>query len=91
MATAAVPKTRIGGGSFLIEDRTPDEVFTPEDLSEEQVMIEMREAIGDKFTRIRVADVPATAAETGSPTRISRSRFTISLSTADPSAKSVSF
>ena len=27
------------GGSFLIEDRAPDEVFTPEDLSEEQVMI----------------------------------------------------
>jgi alkylation response protein AidB-like acyl-CoA dehydrogenase len=27
------------GGSFLIEDRVPDEVFTPEDLSEEQVMI----------------------------------------------------
>jgi alkylation response protein AidB-like acyl-CoA dehydrogenase len=27
------------GGSFLIEDRTPDEVFTPEDLSEEQRMI----------------------------------------------------
>jgi alkylation response protein AidB-like acyl-CoA dehydrogenase len=27
------------GGSFLIEDRTPDEVFTPEDFSEEQVMI----------------------------------------------------
>jgi alkylation response protein AidB-like acyl-CoA dehydrogenase len=27
------------GGSFLIEERTPDEVFTPEDFSEEQVMI----------------------------------------------------
>lgn len=27
------------GGSFLIEDRTPDEVFTYEDLSEEQRMI----------------------------------------------------
>ena len=27
------------GGSFLIEDRAPDEVFTPEDLSEEQRMI----------------------------------------------------
>ncbi len=27
------------GGSFLIEDRTPDEVFTPEDLTEEQRMI----------------------------------------------------
>ncbi|MFI5027341.1 MAG: acyl-CoA dehydrogenase family protein, partial [Solirubrobacterales bacterium] len=27
------------GGSFLIEDRAPDEVFTPEDFSEEQRMI----------------------------------------------------
>ncbi|HVR62509.1 MAG TPA: acyl-CoA dehydrogenase family protein [Polyangia bacterium] len=27
------------GGSFLIEDRAPDEVFTPEDLSDEQRMI----------------------------------------------------
>jgi alkylation response protein AidB-like acyl-CoA dehydrogenase len=29
----------IKGGSFLIEDRAPAEVFTPEDLSEEQRMI----------------------------------------------------
>ena len=27
------------GGSFLVEDRTPDEIFTPEDLTEEQRMI----------------------------------------------------
>lgn len=27
------------GGSFLIEDRTPEEVFTPEDFTDEQVMI----------------------------------------------------
>jgi alkylation response protein AidB-like acyl-CoA dehydrogenase len=27
------------GGSFLVEDRAPDEVFTPEDFSEEQRMI----------------------------------------------------
>jgi alkylation response protein AidB-like acyl-CoA dehydrogenase len=35
MATAAarLPKTK--GGAFLIEDRAPDEVFTPEDLTEE--------------------------------------------------------
>jgi alkylation response protein AidB-like acyl-CoA dehydrogenase len=32
-ATKAFPKTT--GGSFLIEDRTPREIFTPEDLSEE--------------------------------------------------------
>ena len=40
MATDAVdPIVAAKGGSFLVEDRTPDEVFTPEDLSEEQVMI----------------------------------------------------
>ena len=40
MATnAADPIVAAKGGSFLIEDRAPDEVFTPEDLSEEQVMI----------------------------------------------------
>jgi alkylation response protein AidB-like acyl-CoA dehydrogenase len=27
------------GGSFLIEDRTPDEIFTPEDFTEEQLLI----------------------------------------------------
>jgi alkylation response protein AidB-like acyl-CoA dehydrogenase len=40
MATEAkVPVVAARGGSFLIEDRTPDEIFTPEDFSEEQVMI----------------------------------------------------
>src|SRR5512136_2432576 len=34
-----VPVVAAKGGSFLIEDRAPNEVFTPEDLSEEQVMI----------------------------------------------------
>jgi alkylation response protein AidB-like acyl-CoA dehydrogenase len=27
------------GGSFLVEDRTPDEIFTPEDMTDEQRMI----------------------------------------------------
>src|SRR5215472_8326111 len=39
MATATVPKTRISGGSFLIEDRLPEGVFTPEDFSEEHRQI----------------------------------------------------
>ncbi len=40
MATnAADPVVAAKGGSFLIEDRAPDEVFTPEDFTEEQVMI----------------------------------------------------
>src|SRR5215471_18842826 len=34
---AAVVAAR--GGSFLIEDRRPEEIFTPEDLSEEQRLI----------------------------------------------------
>jgi len=40
MATdVKVPVVAARGGSFLIEDRAPDEIFTPEDFSEEQVMI----------------------------------------------------
>src|SRR5213595_666819 len=39
MATATVPKTRIAGGSFLIEDRLPEEVFTPEDFTDEHRQI----------------------------------------------------
>jgi len=34
--TAATPVIAAKGGSFLIETRTPAEVFTPEDLNEEQ-------------------------------------------------------
>jgi butyryl-CoA dehydrogenase len=36
--TATSP-ARISGGSFLIEERTPDEVFTPEDFSEQHLLI----------------------------------------------------
>jgi len=40
MATiTAIPSTRISGGSFLIEERTPNEVFTPEDFSEQHLLI----------------------------------------------------
>src|SRR4051812_30125282 len=39
MATTAVPKTRISGGSFLLEERQPSEVFTPEDFSEQHQLI----------------------------------------------------
>src|SRR5277367_5154930 len=34
--TTSVPKTRISGGSFLLETRNPEEVFTPEDFNEQQ-------------------------------------------------------
>ncbi len=37
--TTAVPQTRISGGSFLLEQRTPDEVFTPEDFTEQHLLI----------------------------------------------------
>ena len=40
MATiTTVPKTKIFGGSFLLESRQPDEVFTPEDFSEQHQLI----------------------------------------------------
>jgi alkylation response protein AidB-like acyl-CoA dehydrogenase len=40
MATdTTTPIVAARGGSFLVEDRLPDEVFTPEDFSEEQRMI----------------------------------------------------
>jgi alkylation response protein AidB-like acyl-CoA dehydrogenase len=39
MATAVVPKNKIIGGSFLIEERATAEVFTPEDFTEEHRQI----------------------------------------------------
>ncbi|HMB83305.1 MAG TPA: acyl-CoA dehydrogenase family protein [Terriglobales bacterium] len=39
MATTAIPKTKILGGSFLLEERQTADVFTPEDFSEQQQMI----------------------------------------------------
>ncbi|MCU1307596.1 MAG: Butyryl-CoA dehydrogenase [Acidobacteriaceae bacterium] len=39
MATATVPKTKIIGGSFLIEDRDIADVFTPEDFTDEHRQI----------------------------------------------------
>jgi butyryl-CoA dehydrogenase len=39
MATTALPKTKILGGSFLLEERQTADVFTPEDFSEQHLMI----------------------------------------------------
>jgi alkylation response protein AidB-like acyl-CoA dehydrogenase len=39
MVTAAIPKAKISGGSFLLEQRRPDEVFTPEDFGEQHQLI----------------------------------------------------
>ena len=37
--TTTVTKTRIKGGSFLIEERKPEEIFTPEDLTDQHRLI----------------------------------------------------
>jgi len=39
MATAVLPKTKLAGGSFLIQEHSIDDVFTPEDLTEEHRQI----------------------------------------------------
>ncbi len=39
MATTAAPKLTAPGGSFLLESRRPDDVFTPEDFSEQHALI----------------------------------------------------
>ncbi len=44
-------KQPVKGGSFLIEDRTPGEVFTPEDITEEQRMFA---ATAEEFLRKEV-------------------------------------
>src|SRR3954449_9913989 len=38
-STTVVPKTKIAGGSFLLETRSPEDVFTPEDFSEQHRLI----------------------------------------------------
>jgi len=37
--TTTVPGAKIAGGSFLLETRRPDEIFTPEDFSEQHQLI----------------------------------------------------
>ena len=39
MATTAISKGKISGGSFLLEERRPEEVFTPEDFTEQHRLI----------------------------------------------------
>src|SRR5580693_4513073 len=39
MATTAVLQTKISGGSFLLEGRKTDEIFTPEDFTEQHLLI----------------------------------------------------
>src|ERR1700728_2458430 len=37
--TTSIPSTKISGGSFLLETRRPEEVFTPEDFTEQHRLI----------------------------------------------------
>jgi Acyl-CoA dehydrogenase, N-terminal domain len=40
MATSTtVPNARITGGDFLLEERQPEEIFTPEDFTEQHTLI----------------------------------------------------
>src|SRR5450755_2072256 len=37
--TTAIPSTKISGGSFLLEERKVEDVFTPEDFTEQHILI----------------------------------------------------
>jgi butyryl-CoA dehydrogenase len=50
-SNAASPIVAAAGGSFLLETRTPEEVFTPEDLNEEQRQIA---AVAAEFARVEI-------------------------------------
>src|SRR5881227_701008 len=39
MGTTATESKKISGGSFLLEERCPEEIFTPEDFSEQHQLI----------------------------------------------------
>ncbi len=38
-ATTSAPAKAVTGGSFLIEERQPSDIFTPEDFTDEQRQI----------------------------------------------------
>ena len=37
--TTSIPSSKISGGSFLLETRRPEEIFTPEDFTEQHQLI----------------------------------------------------
>ena len=58
--TVAVDRKRVTGGSFLIEDLTPADVFTPEDLSLEQRQIaETTAEFADHRINTQIAEIEA--------------------------------
>ncbi|MGA3129501.1 MAG: acyl-CoA dehydrogenase family protein [Terracidiphilus sp.] len=52
MSTITASPIAATGGSFLLESRTPAEIFTPEDLNEEQLQIA---ATADRFAREEIS------------------------------------
>jgi len=61
-STTVTPIVAAAGGSFLLETRTPEEVFTPEDLNEEQRQIA---ATAQEFARVEILpNAPAIEAKT---------------------------
>ena len=52
ISAPASPIVAAAGGSFLLESRTPDEIFTPEDLNEEQRQIA---ATAERFAREEIS------------------------------------
>ena len=58
MSAVAEEKKIVVGGSFLIEERTPEEVFTPEDFTEEHHMIaETARQFMDNEVRPRIPEL----------------------------------
>src|SRR5918997_4247924 len=58
MSAVAEEKKIVVGGSFLIEERSPEEVFTPEDFTEEHHMIaDTARQFMDNEVRPRVPDL----------------------------------
>jgi alkylation response protein AidB-like acyl-CoA dehydrogenase len=58
MSAVAEEKKIVVGGSFLIEERTPEEVFTPEDFTEEHRMIaDTTRQFMDNEVRPRIDDL----------------------------------
>jgi alkylation response protein AidB-like acyl-CoA dehydrogenase len=81
-AVTTSPIVAAAGGSFLIESRGPDEIFTPEDLSEEQRQIA---ATAERFAREEI--LPRVAAieakEPGSMAAVLRKAAELGLTAVD--------
>jgi alkylation response protein AidB-like acyl-CoA dehydrogenase len=59
-AVAGVDRKRVTGGSFLIEDLTPADVFTPEDLSlEQRQVVQTTEEFAENRIAAQTAEIEA--------------------------------